>query len=101
MTTTLILLVFWDGHGADRGPKAGLKGERINDTAEACKAAATLIQGGYLKRSDLAGITVKAAREICARVVVHHVALDKMAKATGRLPRRSRRTRKSRQAAGL
>ena len=42
-------------------------GVRMSPTAAACAAASGLIQGSYIKREALSGLTVKEAREICTR----------------------------------
>jgi|SRR5262245_2600627 len=73
----LSILLGWTRH-AD-GP-----GVRMNETSQACANSAKLISGGYIKRDQLAGLSVKAVREICGRVVAQHEALERMAKQTGR-----------------
>jgi hypothetical protein len=60
---------------------------RINDVAVATSSASKLIKGGYLKRSDLTTLSVRAVREICGRVVTQHEMLERMAKKT-KLPAR-------------
>jgi hypothetical protein len=70
--------------GWTRPHDKGRTGNRMNDTAEACNAAAKLISGGYLNRSDLKEVGVRAARDICTRIVTEHEALEKMAKVTNR-----------------
>ena len=47
-----------------------------NDTATACVAASELLEGKLIKRSDLEGLTVKEAREICggARKIIRQIA---------------------------
>jgi hypothetical protein len=41
--------------------------ENISDAARACSAAYNLVQGGYLTREDLHGLTIKEARVITER----------------------------------
>jgi ParB-like chromosome segregation protein Spo0J len=57
---------------------------RINDTAQACAAAAALLKGGYISRDDLKDLTVFQAREICGRAQSTIQQLDAMAKTTRR-----------------
>ena len=50
--------------------------DMANDAASACASASELLQGGYFKRTELAGLTVYDARQILDRSVsslVHHV----------------------------
>lgn len=42
-------------------------GPRMNDTAQACAAAHSLIEAGHIDRNDLRELSVKSAREIVAR----------------------------------
>lgn len=42
-------------------------GPRMNDTAQACATAHSLIEDGHINRNDLRSLSVKAAREIVAR----------------------------------
>jgi ParB/RepB/Spo0J family partition protein len=61
------------------------KGEtRIDNTATACSKAHALVQGGYIKRKDLDGLSVFSVREIVERVASQHEQLERMAKTTGR-----------------
>jgi len=53
------------------------KTDRMNATAEACAAAYSLIQGGYLDRGDLEGLSTKAAREITTRATTTMQRMDK------------------------
>ena len=59
-------------------------GMRANDTALACHDAARLIEGNYIGRNQLKGLTVHSVREICGRVVAQHEAIERMAKTTQR-----------------
>jgi hypothetical protein len=47
-------------------------------------AAATLLAGDYIKRDELDGLSVDAARVICTRATAQMKQLDKMAKVGGR-----------------
>lgn len=65
-------------------PRQG-KGElRVKAVAEACSHASTLIEGGHLTRKRLEGLTVRAARDLCATIIAQHRALEEMAKKTRR-----------------
>lgn len=57
---------------------------QMNRTAEACNSAYTLIQGGYVSRSDLHDMTVNDAREILTRASANMKRLDRMAEDGGR-----------------
>jgi ParB/Sulfiredoxin domain len=60
---------------------------KATSTALACSSAYQLIQGGYLKRVTLEGLSVFSVREICGRIVAQHEMLEKMAKNTARPPK--------------
>jgi hypothetical protein len=53
-----------------------------SDTACACSDASKLIEGGFLSRGDLDGLSVKSAREICGRIVAQHEATEALARKT-------------------
>lgn len=57
-----------------------------NHAALTCDAASRLIDGGYIKRKQLNGLTITSAREICGHITSQHNQLEKMAKRTGRSP---------------
>jgi hypothetical protein len=73
----------------------------LTHTAEACNATAKLIQGGYMTREELRDLSVKAAHEICARVIVQHEQLEKMAAKTGRPPKEVEKAKKRSAKAGI
>jgi len=58
--------------------------ERMNATAKACNAALKLIDGRYLKRKQLSGLSVKSASEICQHVASQHQKIEQTARHTGR-----------------
>ena len=64
--------------GAD-GP-----GVRMNQTALACNAAAGMIAGGYVARTDLDDLTVTQVSNICTRAQANIDRLEKTAKKTNR-----------------
>ena len=53
---------------------------RMNNTAEACHAAYSLIAGKHLSRNDLQGLAVHDVRLICTRTLEHMKQLEKAAK---------------------
>jgi hypothetical protein len=55
------------------------KAERMNNTAKACSAADSLIEGGYLKRKELDGLAVRSALDICTRAQTRVKQLDALA----------------------
>jgi ParB-like chromosome segregation protein Spo0J len=59
-------------------------GVRMNETAQACAAAHALIVGGYMVRSDLEGLSVRAAKEIVTRAQSRMEQISKMAAQTQR-----------------
>jgi hypothetical protein len=62
--------------GANRGGDT----DKMNMTAAACNAAHALIKGGHITRSDLADMSVKAAREIVERSYARIKQIDAVAK---------------------
>lgn len=62
----------------------GRANEGMNPTAAACSAASNLLDGGYLKLKDLAGLTVFNAREICTRAQESMRQLEVVGKRTSR-----------------
>jgi len=59
-------------------------GDQFNRSAEACNSAYNLIQGKYLKRSDLESLAVNEAAEICTRAQANMKRLDAMGKKENR-----------------
>jgi hypothetical protein len=57
--------------------------ERASDAANACASASELLQGGYFKRSELAGLTVHDARNVLDGVISQHRTIEKSAKIAG------------------
>lgn len=53
----------------------------MNDTAEACAAAAELVASGVLKRSDLNGVSVGIARKVAAKAKMRIKQFEQSAKA--------------------
>jgi ParB-like chromosome segregation protein Spo0J len=89
----LIMLNTWDAAVAHLGGGSDveiarmlgwLRKDRINDTASACASAAKLIADKHMKRSDLKGLSVFNAREICQHAVNRMRQVEAMAKRTGR-----------------
>ena len=72
-------LIGWTS--SERGSKAG---DRMNETARACNAAAQLVAAGYHSRSEYEGLTVFAVREITTRELERHNRIEKLAKQSGR-----------------
>jgi ParB/RepB/Spo0J family partition protein len=60
---------------------------RLNDTADACSAAASLIAGGYLKRDVLDGLSVDEALRLCTRSWTRMEQLQKAGEKSGRAKR--------------
>jgi hypothetical protein len=54
--------------------------DRINEVAQACNAAHALITAGHMDRSDLAGLSVAAARELTQAMLSQMERIDKLAK---------------------
>jgi thiamine monophosphate synthase len=65
----------------------------LNDTAEACRAAYALIEGGYNSREEFANLTVSAVQRIAVTTVKRHEQLDEMG-AAGERPKREIETAK-------
>ena len=53
------------GWTINKRPGKEYKASELNDTASACADAVELISGGHITREALAGLSVRAAREIC------------------------------------
>jgi hypothetical protein len=68
----------------DLGNRGGKLYSVMNDTAVACNAAAKLIKGSYIKRNQLEDLTVRAVREICARIIAQQETVERMAAKTQR-----------------
>lgn len=62
---------------------------KLSDTARACSAAHSLINGGYLSRDDLQGLSVKAAKEIVERAQSRIEIIEKASEEIGR-PKKER-----------
>jgi len=73
--------------------------ETLTMTAKACNAAHALIKGGHIARADLAGLSVKSAREITERAYARIKQLEEMAKTNKYTPKETERA-KSHIAAG-
>lgn len=54
-------------------------GLNISYTAEACAAAAKLIEGGRLSRDNLQGLSIRQAREVCQATVAHLETIERVA----------------------
>jgi len=76
-------LLGWDRERAGKRPAQSI----MNATAEACSAAYSLLQGGYLDMDDLEGLSVKAAKEIVQRANAHMKRIEKAGRARNRPPR--------------
>ena len=66
--------------GMTRPDDSGKHGDRLSMVAEACNAAHSLINAGHLNRSDLNGLSIKAARELTQAMLSQMERIDKMAK---------------------
>jgi len=58
--------------------------DEMDQTANACNAAYSLISGGYLSREDLDGMSVRSARDICQQTLSRHDQMERMAAKTNR-----------------
>jgi hypothetical protein len=70
-------LLGWVREDGDNAP-------RMNHTAQACRAAANLITGGYITRVDLYDLTVTEADSICTRAQANMDRVERTAKKTNR-----------------
>jgi hypothetical protein len=57
--------------------------DQMNQIARACAGAVALIEGGYIERKDLDGLTVSAARHIVERALSRMDSISKMGKLSG------------------
>lgn len=83
------------------GRQSGESFDHLTETAEACNAAYQLIQGRYLTRESLDGLSVESVRQLTARIVAHHEALEKMAKQTNRPAAEIQKAKKASGKAGV
>ena len=63
------------------------KVERMTKTAKACASAHVLVSGKYLDRSEMAGLSVRSAYEICSRAQERINQLQKAGEKSGRAQR--------------
>ena len=71
------------GWTINKRPGKEYKASELNDTASACADAVELISGGHITREALAGLSVRAAREICGEASKTIRQIDSSGRLTG------------------